>query len=272
MYVYENIIPEDWAILCRNHFPTPSLSTAFILRYDIRGREMMEPLFATILVLVVTNRNIILAADSKKTSLNSEGIEKNEIMDKIYRVDDYYYAIAGLDSSGDESFSVHAILNRIFLQCSDLELVIQQILTELPIALKDFFSDLKQRSPEVFVQYQKYSASGGEIVIIKRVQKIPTLYLLDYRIIDETTMKIVMNTWKADTSTIKGQDECFWRAIGSTFFLSGQHPSEEEMALHPEGKAREIIEAGIRIYPDFVGGPIRMVRMDESGAGWVGED
>ena len=47
----------------------------------------MEPIFATILVLVVTNRNIILAADSKKTSLNAEGIERNEIMDKIYQVE-----------------------------------------------------------------------------------------------------------------------------------------------------------------------------------------
>lgn len=222
----------------------------------------MDLLYATILVLVVTNRNIILAADSKKTSLNSEGIEKNEIKEKIYQVNDYYYAVAGLDSSGDGSFSIHSILKQIMDDYADLELAIQQVLAQLPIALKEYFSGLKQRSPSVFAQYQKYSASGGEIVIIKKVEKIPTLYLLDYRIIEEATMKIVMNTWRADTSTIKESTQCFWRAIGSTSFLSGRFPSEEEMALHPVEKAREIIEEGIRIYPDFVGKPILMVSMD----------
>ncbi|MCU7551978.1 hypothetical protein OCK74_22855 [Chitinophagaceae bacterium LB-8] len=225
----------------------------------------MEALLATILVLVVTDHNIVLAADSKKTSLGSEGVVKNETMDKIYRVHDYFYAIAGLDSSGDGSFSVHAILNRILQQYSDLEQVIQEILAQLPYALKDFFSGLKARSPEVFGQYQKYSASGGEIVIIKRVGKIPTLYLLDYRIIDESTMKIVMNTWKADTSTMKEKAQCFWRAIGSTSFLSGRHPSDEEMSLHAKEKAREIIEEGIRVYPDFVGGPVKIVSMEMEG-------
>jgi hypothetical protein len=230
----------------------------------------LEPLLATILVLVVTKHEIILAADSKKTSLNSEGIEKNEIMDKIYQVNDYYYAVAGLDSSGDGSFSIHTILNPILLGYSDIEIVVQQILSQLPIALKDFFSGLKERSPAVFAQYQKYSASGGEIVIIKRVGKVPSLFLMDYRISEEATMKIVMNTWKADISTIESSSQCFWRAIGSTSFLSGRYPSEEEMALHPEVKAKEIIEEGIRLFPDFVGRPIKMVRMDEEGA-WIGE-
>lgn len=221
----------------------------------------MEPLFATILVLVVTNRKIILAADSKKTSLNADGIEKNEIMDKIYKVNDYFYAVAGLDSSGDRSFSVHAILQRIFYYYSDMEQVIQQILAQLPIALKNFFTGLKQRSPEVFAQYQKLSGSGGEIVIIKRVGKIPNLYLLDYRVEEESTLKIVMNSWRSDTSTIKEETQCFWRAIGSISFLSGRYPAEEEMALAPEAKAREIIEEGIRNYPDFVGGPIKVLQM-----------
>ena len=221
----------------------------------------MEALLATILVLVVTQQEIVLAADSNKTSLNSEGIEKNEIMDKIYQVGDYYYAVAGLDSSGDKSFSIHAILQRILHEYSDLEQVIKQVLAQLPIALKDFFTGLKQRSPEVFAQYQKLSGSGGEIVIIKRVGKTPTLYLLDYRIIEESTLKIVMNSWKADTSTIKERTQCFWRAIGSTSFLSGRYPSETDMALAPEAKAKEIIEEGSRIYPDFVGGPIKMLRM-----------
>lgn len=222
----------------------------------------MEALLATILVLIVTKQEIILAADSKKTSLNSEGIEGNEIMDKIYQVDDYYYAVAGLDSSGDKSFSIHDILRPILRNYSDLEQVIQQVLAQLPIALKNFFSTLKQRSPEVFAQYQKLSGSGGEIVIIKRVGKTPTLYLLDYRILEESSLKIVMNSWKADTSTIKEKAQCFWRAIGSTSFLSGRYPTEEEIALAPEVKAREIIEEGIRVYPDFVGGPVKVLRME----------
>jgi hypothetical protein len=229
----------------------------------------MEPLFATILVLVVTNRNIVLAADSRKVVLSPDGVEEKEIMNKVYQTNDYYYAFSGLDSSGVGGFSIQTILDNILRAYEDFELSIQQIVAILPKAIKDFFSGLKEGHSALFAQFQKYCDSGGEIIIIKRVDRLPTVYLLDYRIVNESSIKVVMNTWKTNISAIKGPNECFWRAIGNTAFLNGYQISEEEMATQSVEKATQIIKEGIRRYPDFVGSPIKVLIMDESGDQWL---
>jgi hypothetical protein len=232
----------------------------------------MEPLFATILVLVVTNRNVVLAADSRKVVLSPGGIAQKEIMNKVHQTNDYYYAFSGLDSSGVGGFNVQTILEGILNAYEDFELAIQHIVEVLPKAIKDFFTSLKEHHSALFEQFQKYCDSGGEIVIVKRVNSLPTVYLLDYRIVNELSIKVVMNTWKTNTSSIKGQHECFWRAIGNTSFLNATEILEEEMAMHPAKKARQIIEEGIEKNPDFIGAPIKIFLMDERGMKWLEEE
>lgn len=229
----------------------------------------MEPLFATILVLVVTNRNIVLAADSRKVVLNPDGVEEQQIMDKIHQTNDYYYAFSGLDSSGVGGFSTQAILESILRAYENFELAVEQILNTLPKAIKDFFSGLKEGHSALFAQFQKYCDSGGEIIITKRVHSIPTVYLLEYRIKNESSIKIVMNSWKTNITNINGQTKCFWRAIGNTAFLNASQIVEEEMAAHPVEKSTQIIEEGIQKNPDFVGAPIRILLLDESGVQWL---
>lgn len=229
----------------------------------------MEALYATILVLVVTNHNLILAADSRKTNLDPGGIGKKGTMDKICQTNDYYYAVSGLNSNEDGSFSMQAVLHNILVNYSDSDEAIKSIAVTLTAELKNYFINLKKISSALFRQFQTYSFSGGEIVIAKSVGNIPTAYLLDYKIIDGSVINVVMNTGKTDIKKIKGNEECFWRAIGNTSFLDKNMPTEKEMAANPIKKAKWIIEEGIKIYPDFVGAPINILEMTEAGEHWI---
>lgn len=228
----------------------------------------MEQLYATILVLAVTNHNLILAADSRKTNIYQDGIGKGTL-DKICQTNDYYYAVSGLHSDADGNFSMQTILHRTLLEYSDFDAAIKRIALTLTTELKNYFINLKKTSPVLFRQFQTYSYSGGEIVIAKRVNDIPTAYLLDYRIIDGSVIDVVMNTGKTDIKKIKNSEECFWRAIGNTAFLDKKMPTEKEMAANPIKKARWIIEEGIKMYPAFVGEPINILEMTEAWEQWV---
>jgi hypothetical protein len=229
----------------------------------------MEPFCATILILVVTNRRVILAADSRKTIVDSAGISKKGTTKKILHTNDYYYAISGLNSSDDRSFSLSAVIDRVLLRYDDFEDAVKHLAALLSTELKTFFINLRKGSLAVFRQFQSYSYSGGEIVIAKRVDKIPTIYLLDYKIIDGPDINVVINTWTTDIKKIKNGQECFWRAIGNTSFLNCKMPTEQEMAVSSIEKAKWIIEEGSRMYPDFVSEPINIIELTEGGDKWV---
>lgn len=229
---------------------------------------MIDHISATILVLVVTNHSVVLAADSRKTIFYPGGIVKTGTLDKIHQTDDYYYAVSGLNSGEDESFSMQKILHNILLKHLDFDEAVKDLAVTLTTGLRNYFANLKEKSAALFRRFQTYSFSGGEIVIAKRVNNVPTVYLLDYQVIDGAIINVVMNTGKTDIKKIKGSEECFWRAIGNTSFLNANMPTEKEMAANAIGKAKWIIGEGIRRHPDFVGEPISILEMTEKGAEW----
>jgi hypothetical protein len=221
----------------------------------------MEPLYATILVVVVTHQKIILAADSRKVTLYPDGTIERETIDKICQKNQCYYAVSGFNATADDSFSIHAILNKVLHDYSDFHQAIKQITTTLVTELKSFFTALKKSSPAFFNSLLHYNSAGGEIVLIKRIEHIPTLYLLEYKIMDGPTIKVRLDTWTTDSTRVKENFTCFWRAIGNTAFLSLQMPHEKEMATKPIAMAKQIIEEGAKRYPDFVGKPITILEM-----------
>ncbi len=229
----------------------------------------IEPLYATILVLVITNRNLLLAADSRETVINEDGIIEKGTMDKIYKANNYYYAVSGINSNADQSFNIHTVLNKVLLNNSNLDQAVKNIASTLVADLKAYLVKLKKASTSFYNQLLQYCNWGGEIVIVTRVHHIPTVYLLEYRITDGQNIQVTLDTWKTDTTKFTGKEECFWRAIGNTSFLNDCMPSEKEMALDPIAKSKWIIQEGISKYPDFVGGPINILELNERGEQWI---
>lgn len=228
----------------------------------------MDIFYATILVLVVTKQHILLAADSRKTYLDKNGIQKLGTIDKIYKTNDSYYAVCGFHEEENE-FSIHEIIHQHLVKNISIKEAIKQLVHSLASALKNYFTNLKKTSPSVFKQLKQISASGGEVFIVKCVDSIPSAFLIDYRIIDGATIKVTMNTWSIDTVSIKESDTCFWRAVGNTPLLTNSYLTEKEWALYPEENAKRLIEDGSKLYPNFVGGPINMVELSSNGVRWI---
>jgi hypothetical protein len=228
----------------------------------------MEPLYATIIILVVTSRNITLAADSRKTILSDDNVCGSGVMDKIYQTDDYFYAVSGVDSSVDRSFSIHALVHNILTNTGDFDQVAKRLANDLTYKLKGFFTNMKEFNADLFQRFQKYSASGGEIVIIKNVDNVPTCYLLEYKVSANTNVNVIVHTWRTDCKIVKEQNHCFWRTIGNTAFMNSFSVSEQEIASNPDLFAKKIIQEGIKRYPAFVSEPMNILQLDESGAQW----
>lgn len=228
----------------------------------------MDVLYATILVLVVTNQRILLAADSRKTYLDNQGVYTVGIIDKIYTTGDCYYAVCGFHEE-EGRFGLHQLIHKHLLQSTSLHMALKHMVQDLASALKQYFGELKERNPELFQQLKRMSASGGEVFIVSRIHTIPTAFLIDYFVSDGTTVKVTMNTWSIDINAIKSPESCFWRAIGNTPILSSSMLSEKEWALHPIKTAKQLIEEGSKRYPDFVSSPINMLEFTVEGVNWI---
>lgn len=228
----------------------------------------MDALYATILVLVVTNQRILLAADSRKTYLDKQGVHKVGSLDKIYKTNDCYYAVCGFHEE-EGRFSIHELIHTHLLQSLGLHEAIKQMVQALATALKQYFQELKKSSPALFQQVKRVSASGGEVFVVSRVDTIPTAFIIDYRVTDSSDVKVTMNTWSIDILAIKNPESCFWRAIGNTPTLSSTLLSEKEWALHPVENAKSLIEEGIKRSPDFVSAPINMLELTINGINWI---
>ena len=228
----------------------------------------MDLLHATILVLVVTNQRILLAADSRKTYLDKKGIYRIDTIDKIYQTKDFYYAVSGFHEE-EGCFSLHKLIHEQLLLSSSLFDTVSSLAQVLATALKTYFGELKKSSPAVFQQVMRQCAFGGEIFIVGQVEHIPTAYLIDYRISDSASLKITNNTWSININSIKGPESCFWRAIGNTPVLSSTFLSEKEWALYPDKKAKMLIEEGAKRNPELVSNPINMLELTECGIKWI---
>lgn len=230
---------------------------------------LAEPLYATLLVLVVTNTRVLLAADSRKNTLHPDGRREEGTMDKIFRTGDCYYAVSGFSSTSDGSFSLQGVIHKTLLLYTDFSNAIKQLGPAVATELKAYLDSLQKGSPRLFAQLLRDSSSGGEIVLVKRIGNMPTAVLLTYKIVAARSVKVVVDYWSINISTITGEDDCFWRAIGHTDFLNKGLPSVKEVARQPASTAKRIIEQGARAHPHFVSGPINLLELTREWERWI---
>lgn len=231
-----------------------------------------EPLYATLLVLIVTNTRVILAADSRKNTLHEDGTRQGGSMDKIFRTGDCYYAVSGFSSTEDGSFSLQRIIHKSLVLYPDFSKLVKHLANAIATELKAYLAHLKKESPELFTRLLRDSHSGGEIVLVKREAGVPAAALVNYKVISREEVKVVVDTWSIDSTNIKGGDDCFWRAIGHTAFGDKAMPSVKEVAGNPVAAAQRILEESARAHPQWVRAPFHMVELTAEGERWIGKN
>lgn len=227
----------------------------------------MDVCYATILVLVVTNQRILLAADSRKTYLDKNGIHKTGTIDKIYESNECYYAVCGFHEEV-KGFSVHRLLHNCLAKFSDFRDAVSQITHTLASELKHYFSSLKKSSPAIFQQLRNVGGAAGEVFLIKAQNNIPTAYVLDYHILDTKELKVTVTSRTTSIADISTNTGCFWRAIGNTGHLIAT-AQEKDWALQPEIMANRVIAEGSKLAPTFVSPPVNMIELSRSGVRWI---
>lgn len=226
----------------------------------------MDVLLGTILLLIVTRHQLVLASDSRKTILHPDGRLEKEVVHKIHSVNDFFYASSGLHSAPGENFHLPLFIKSILQRYGNLDKAVHGLATALTPALHNYFLQLKKSQPKLLKMLLQHNGYGGEIFVIKQVHKIPSVYLLEYTLKLDEKVAVLLDTWKISTQNIRGKDGCFWRAAGSTSFLKNYRPLPGDLAQCPQKKARELMERAIQQDPLFTGPPITILEMEEGGA------
>jgi hypothetical protein len=228
-----------------------------------------DPLYATLLVLVVTNTRVLLAADSRKNTLYPDGRREEGTMDKIFRTGDCYYAVSGFNSTADDTFSLQSIIHKTRILYPGFSTAVKHIARTLASELKAYLAVLKKSSPLLLEQLLSDSQAGGEIVLIERVKEVPSATLLSYRISSSDRIKVVVESWSINTTDIKDEEDCFWRAIGNTAFLAVGMPLVKEVAQSPVPTIKRMVEVGAKAHPHFISGPVNIVELTPEGVHWI---
>lgn len=247
----------------------PAAGVAQVCRGTVVMSLLAEPLYATLLVLVVTNTQVILAADSRKNTLHPDSSRVAGTMDKIFRTGDCYNAVSGFSSTEDEAFSLQKVIHRTLLLYPDFNQAVRHLAKAIAMELKAYLTSLQKEGPQLFAQLLRDSHSGGEVVLVKTVAGTPTAVLLTYKVTRGEGIKVVVDSWRIDSSHIKGEEDGFWRAIGNTDFLARGMPSVKEVAAGPAAVAKRLMEEGARVHPQWIGGPVNMLELTPGGERWI---
>ena len=229
----------------------------------------LEPLYATILILVVTKQQILLAADSRKTYLDANGVRKTGTMQKLREVNGYYYAIAGIYEDETTGFSIAKLLEDVFLETTDIKKAIQHITHQLATALKTYFSQLQQFHPSLLQQLKQQSASGGELFIVKKLANLPTAYNIEYRFSEKNDLQVIVKNGFIDCTQLTNSNTCFYRLVGNVIPSSLSRFTEKQWATEPVESIHWVMQESQKAFPDFVSAPFSIVSLSANGVEWL---
>ncbi len=143
-----------------------------------------KSIHATILVLVVTKNEIILAADSKLFGVGdlTKDDSNNHVIDKLINVNHLYYAFAGLTRNDDSSFSIPSLVHQVIEEHKNF----QEIKGELPKYLEDYLknhlSKLEIYNPSLYKELL-IKLPGGTVILVGNEGMAPAAYFVEYKII-----------------------------------------------------------------------------------------
>lgn len=226
---------------------------------------------ATSIIGFRASDRFIIAADSKVV-LTGKGIGGPPTACKISRSGDFYFALAGLVNDRNRSFFPYETAGRSFRIGDSFDHNLARMDQAVSISLSIEMARLKTEDPDDFAVFHKPGIDTLSIIGGEMIDGTPHMFSRGFQYDDQTET--------VSTSRASCPGDC--SNGGGMFFFIGETNLSTRMAneflddtkaVHdPIAEVRKIVEAEIRTYPEIVGPPITILRVDKNGASWPSND
>jgi hypothetical protein len=224
---------------------------------------------ATTIILIRTQNEIVVGADSKGT--NEYDKQKNKLFCKINQVGDLMFAASGFVEDKDTGFSVNKIVAEAANKGGTINEIATRIDTALVQPLNDAILHFKKISPDVYKkQIKNHNGVTFQLILFRFEKEIPVVYKKNFG-----EPNLVSNTIPAIGEVIRcpGKDcqgNRTLMALGSNAVIKDylkQTPLSSTIEIG--SLIQNLIMLQIKKTPHEVGLPIDIVRYDKTGIHWI---
>lgn len=227
---------------------------------------LIQPLFATSIVILVTPEYIIMGTDSRRTILDDKAnvAEKLSVC-KIRKAGKYCFAMAGMVASRT-SFSADRIINKELKKARNYQHAIANIKKSLKSALRQEFLYQKHFQPKIYAHSLASREHILEVVILSMKNNKPQLHIIGFELTNEREIEV-----KDYTESCPG--DCPVRQ--SQFYFLGDYSGIEKYfetspkVSDPVSFVEELITIQSQATPGSVGTPVNIVKLSNNGLEWI---
>lgn len=214
---------------------------------------------ATTIVIIVTPQSVILGADSRGSFYDYVTLkEEKKSVTKIYKADQYYFAIAGLTNNPNTTFDVSQIINRHLKTQNDILIAIDSIKSNLRRLLKLELQSQKKQNNEMFLRTIESSNIVLSLGIIGITNSKPFAHLIGFQIQDTSTLNIKVLDDSCPGNCPNGV-KVFW--MGQADAISKYMQQPDSFHISTVILVDKLINLEIHDKPQYVGGPVDIVEI-----------
>lgn len=214
---------------------------------------------ATTIVIIVTPQSVILGADSRGSFYDYVTLkEEKKSVTKIYKTDEYYFAIAGLTNNPNTSFDVSKIINQYLKSQKDILVAIDSIKSNLSRLLKLELQNQKKKNDDIFLRTIETSNIVLSFGIIGVHNSKPFAHLIGFQIQDTSTLNIKVLEDSCPGNCPNGI-KVFWMGQADAISKYMQQPDSHN--LSPLILVDKLINLEIQDKPQYVGEPVDIVEI-----------
>ena len=237
----------------------------FTLLICLSGLSDSEVALATSIVIIVTPKSVVLAADSKASFFDYETKkEEKKSVPKIYQSQEYFFAISGLTKNPKNGFDPAALINSILSQEANFALAIQIIKNKLQEALKRELLAQKANTLDAL----KRTIQESDIVISIGIVGLnfgkPFAHLLGFKVINLDSMELQILEDSCPGNCPNGV-KVFW--MGKADAIS-KYMSNGPVNEQPHLLAEKLIELECEASANYVGEPIDVIEISAENKKW----
>jgi hypothetical protein len=231
---------------------------------------LLQPAFATSIIAVRVNEQVVVGADSKRTVGRDpqNAIPIKEPVCKIGKGDGFFFATAGLVSGG--GFDVGSSIAKASEIQGTIEQKIETVLQTIKEPLTEILDRYRQTDP---LDYSRTFATAPVLQILFFGMEKGSTFITASEFFIPTPSPLVPVQIVIRYGKCPG-DACL---TGEQLFMSGERDAIKTFLsekpgywrVNPVETVRELIELQIADIPNLVGPPIDILYVDKNGAQWI---
>jgi len=221
---------------------------------------------ATTIIGVRTPDYFMIAADSKARYRGTPGPEK---VCKIYQTGRLYFAIAGLEHDTQRGFYPKNIIAGNFIESDAFGDSVNRIERAITSALLTELSRLKSEDPEAYQFTLKEGDDALTILLAEIRHGTPYVAGRGFQYVQVTAPQVKVSRITCPGDCPNGVELFFLGKQAEAKQFVHDHPGEN---FDPIVRAKKLVEVETQSWPEDVGLPVVVLRVDSNGPVWVAND